>query len=63
MEKPDIVIGTPSRILGHIQASNLHLKETLELLVIDEADMVFSFGYEHDIKTLLRYTRTYMKIP
>ncbi|XP_013419263.1 probable ATP-dependent RNA helicase DDX56 isoform X1 [Lingula anatina] len=55
MEKPDIVIGTPSRILAHIQAKNLYLKESLDMVVIDEADLVFSFGYEADIKTLLSH--------
>ena len=25
------------------------------MLVIDEADLVFSYGYEYDLKTLLRY--------
>ena len=55
MEKPDIVVGTPSRILAHIQAGHLALKETMEMLVIDEADLIFSFGYEDDVKTLLGY--------
>ena len=54
MEKPDIVVGTPSRILAHIHADNLQLKTSVEMLVIDEADMVFSFGYEDDVKQLLR---------
>jgi ATP-dependent RNA helicase DDX56/DBP9 len=54
MEQPDIVIGTPSRILAHIAAKNLQLKSSLELLVIDEADLVFSFGYEQDVKSVLR---------
>ncbi|XP_033113374.1 probable ATP-dependent RNA helicase DDX56 [Anneissia japonica] len=55
MEKPDIVVGTPGRILQHLQCSNLDLKESLEMLVIDEADLVFSFGYESDLKALLEY--------
>lgn len=33
-----------------MNAGNLDLKESLELLVIDEADLVFSFGYEDDVK-------------
>ena len=53
MEKPDIVIGTPSRVLGHLQAHNLCVKDSLEMVVIDEADLVFSFGYETDVKALL----------
>lgn len=54
VEKPDIVVGTPSRILQHLRAKNLVIKESLEILVIDEADLIFSFGYEHEIKDLLR---------
>ena len=34
---------------------NLDLKVGLQMLVIDEADLVFSYGYEHDLKSLLRY--------
>ncbi|XP_071946854.1 probable ATP-dependent RNA helicase DDX56 [Antedon mediterranea] len=55
MEKPDIVVGTPGRILQHLQSNNLDLKESLEMLVIDEADLVFSFGYESDVKAILEY--------
>ena len=53
MERPDIVIGTPSRVLAHLQAHNLVVKDSLEMVVIDEADLVFSFGYETDVKALL----------
>ncbi|KAJ8961788.1 hypothetical protein NQ318_021390 [Aromia moschata] len=41
VEKPDIVVGTPARTLQHIKAGNLDLKRCLEILVIDEADLVF----------------------
>jgi len=53
-EKPDIVVGTPSRLLAHIQAGNLNIKESLEMIVIDEADLVFSFGHEENVKAVLR---------
>lgn len=51
--KPDIVVGTPSRILSHIKANNLQLSRSLQYLVIDEADLLFSFGYEDDVKHLV----------
>ncbi|XP_076650518.1 putative ATP-dependent RNA helicase DDX56 [Halictus rubicundus] len=57
-ENPDIVIGTPSRVLQHLKANNMKLKRTLETLVIDEADLIFSFGYEDEIKNLLNYLPT-----
>lgn len=30
------------------------MKESLEILVIDEADLMLSFGYEDDVKNVLR---------
>ena len=53
MEKPDVVVGTPSRVLAHLKAQNLVLHSSLETLVIDEADLLFSFGFEADLKSLL----------
>ena len=57
-EKPDIVVGTPSRLLQHLKANNVKLKQSLETLIIDEADLIFSFGYEDEIKNLLNYLPT-----
>ncbi|XP_045922928.1 probable ATP-dependent RNA helicase DDX56 isoform X2 [Micropterus dolomieu] len=53
MEKPDVVVGTPSRALAHLNARNLVLHSSLETLVVDEADLLFSFGFEADLKNLL----------
>uniref|UniRef100_A0A673N642 Probable ATP-dependent RNA helicase DDX56 n=1 Tax=Sinocyclocheilus rhinocerous TaxID=307959 RepID=A0A673N642_9TELE len=53
MEKPDIVVSTPSRVQAHINGQNLQLQSSLEMLVIDEADLLFSFGFEADLKSLL----------
>ena len=50
---PDIVVGTPSRVLAHLKAGNIDLSESLETLVIDEADLIFSFGHEADLKAIL----------
>nr|XP_028597088.1 probable ATP-dependent RNA helicase DDX56 [Podarcis muralis] len=53
MEKPDVVVGTPSRVLAHLKAGSLSLQDSLEILVLDEADLLFSFGFEEDLKSLL----------
>ncbi|KAG6922086.1 DEAD (Asp-Glu-Ala-Asp) box polypeptide 56, partial [Chelydra serpentina] len=53
MEKPDVVVGTPSRVLAHLQGHSLRLRHSLEMLVLDEADLLFSFGFEEDLKNLL----------
>ncbi|XP_077291896.1 putative ATP-dependent RNA helicase DDX56 isoform X2 [Arctopsyche grandis] len=55
LEKPDIVVATPSKALAHLKANNMKLKSSLDVLVIDEADLVFSFGYEEEVKNLLNY--------
>ena len=53
--KPDIIVSTPTKILTHLKEANtLDLKSTLELLVIDEADLLLSFGYEEEMKTLVK---------
>ncbi|XP_077325797.1 putative ATP-dependent RNA helicase DDX56 [Lithobates pipiens] len=53
MEKPDIVVGTPSRVLCHMNQGTLCVRDTLQAIVIDEADLIFSFGFEDDLKNLL----------
>ncbi|XP_066588485.1 probable ATP-dependent RNA helicase DDX56 [Prorops nasuta] len=57
-ELPDIVVSTPSRLLHHLKAGNLNLKRSLKTLIIDEADLIFSFGYEEEIKSVLTYLPT-----
>ena len=57
--KPDIVISTPTKILAHLrnerdQSNMIDLKSSIELLVIDEADLLLSFGYEEEMKTLVK---------
>lgn len=51
---PDIIVGTPSRVLMHMEAGHLDdLKNTLEILVLDEADLIVSFGYEAEVRKVL----------
>lgn len=54
--KPDIIVSTPTKILNHLkdQASSIDLKSSLELIVIDEADLLLSFGYEEEMKALIK---------
>lgn len=52
-EKPDVIISTPSKILAHLNASHVDLSESLDSLVIDEADLILSYGYDEDMKAIL----------
>ncbi|XP_014287185.2 probable ATP-dependent RNA helicase DDX56 [Halyomorpha halys] len=60
---PEIVVSTPGRAVLHLKAGNFCLDPSLQILVIDEADLVFSFGHEEDIKEVMRYLpRVYQAI-
>ncbi|KAL1537047.1 DEAD-box ATP-dependent RNA helicase 16 [Salvia divinorum] len=55
---PDIVVSTPACVHtclknGILQAKAL--QESLSVLVLDEADLLLSYGYEDDIKALTAY--------
>ncbi|KAJ2742203.1 ATP-dependent DNA/RNA helicase [Coemansia sp. BCRC 34301] len=54
-ESPDIVVSTPAKILKHLVSKSIVLSQSLETLVIDEADLVLSFGYEEDIKGIVSH--------
>lgn len=54
LENPQIVVATPVRALLHLKSSNLSLKKSLDMLVIDEADLMFSLGYENEVKEVLK---------
>ncbi|KZV66309.1 DEAD-domain-containing protein [Peniophora sp. CONT] len=50
-DKPDVVIGTPSKVLALLQSKTLSLAH-LESLVIDEADLILSYGHDEDVKAI-----------
>ncbi|MCJ1290518.1 ATP-dependent DNA/RNA helicase [Xylographa carneopallida] len=50
---PDIVVTTPARALLNISTSALSLQDLVHL-VIDEADLVFSYGYEEDLQNVAK---------
>ncbi|KAJ1853367.1 ATP-dependent DNA/RNA helicase [Coemansia sp. RSA 1822] len=53
-EQPDVIVSTPAKIMKHLVARNIVLSG-LEMLVIDEADLVLSFGYEDDIRGIVAH--------
>ncbi|KAG6813875.1 hypothetical protein H0H92_006282 [Tricholoma furcatifolium] len=50
-DKPDIVIATPSRALALMQSKALSTS-SLDCLVIDEADLILSYGHDEDIRQI-----------
>lgn len=51
----DIVVGTPGRIIDHINRKNLDLSD-IEFLVLDEADEMLNMGFIEDIETIMKKT-------
>lgn len=49
---PQIVVGTPGRILDHIKRRTLKL-DGVQTLVLDEADEMLNMGFIEDINTIL----------
>lgn len=49
-----IVVGTPGRIMDHIDRKTLKL-ENLKMLVLDEADEMLNMGFREDIEKILTF--------
>jgi len=47
-----IIVGTPGRILDHLQRGSLDLK-ALRMLVLDEADRMLDMGFQEELKSII----------
>ncbi|XP_052902421.1 probable ATP-dependent RNA helicase DDX56 [Anopheles moucheti] len=54
-ERPDIVVSTPARLRAVLADGTLNVRESLRCVTIDEADLMFSFGFEKDLKEVLKH--------
>ena len=50
-ENPDIIVATPARASLYLQGSAFSV-ENLVHLVIDEADLILSYGYDDDLQVI-----------
>lgn len=50
-KNPDIILGTPGRLLEHLEAGNLDFTD-VRWLVLDEADRMLDMGFSEDVLTL-----------
>ncbi len=53
--KPQIVVGTPGRIIDHINRGTLVFKD-VHTLVLDEADEMLKMGFQEDLELILSQT-------
>lgn len=52
-KKPNIIIGTPGRILDHLKRRTIKFQH-LKMLVLDEADEMLNMGFREDIDLILQ---------
>ena len=48
----DVIVGTPGRIIDHLQNGDLDLSE-VQHVVLDEADEMLNMGFKDDVETML----------
>lgn len=51
--KPHVIIGTPGRLIDHIESGRLNFNNT-SILVLDEADRMLDMGFAPQIKKILQ---------
>uniref|UniRef100_A0A2M4BJA4 RNA helicase n=1 Tax=Anopheles marajoara TaxID=58244 RepID=A0A2M4BJA4_9DIPT len=54
-DRPDIVVSTPGRLRTVLIDGTLNVRESLRCVTIDEADLMFSFGFEKDLREVLKH--------
>lgn len=54
LQKAEIVVGTPGRILDHLQRRTINLSK-VKYLVLDEADRMLDMGFIKDVEKILQY--------
>ena len=53
-KEPEIIIGTPGRVLDMISRRYLYTKD-IKMLIFDEADEMLSYGFRDNIYNIIQY--------
>ena len=56
-DQPNVLVATPAGLLTHIRSGALssdRLKQSVSTVVVDEADLVLSFGYADDVHEIVK---------
>jgi ATP-dependent RNA helicase DeaD len=53
LKRADVVVGTPGRILDHLERGTLNLSK-IQILVLDEADRMADMGFLPDVERIIR---------
>lgn len=52
-KKPQIIVGTPGRIMDHMRRHTIDINE-IKMLVLDEADEMLDMGFKEDLDIILK---------
>ncbi|MFA6088400.1 MAG: DEAD/DEAH box helicase [Candidatus Woesearchaeota archaeon] len=52
LRSADVVVGTPGRVLDHIERRTINLSK-VKVFVADEADRMFDMGFSHDVEQII----------
>jgi ATP-independent RNA helicase DbpA len=58
---PHVVVGTPGRLLKHLQKNTLTLSN-IQTVVLDEADRMLDMGFEEDVQSILDFTPSHKQV-
>ncbi|KAJ2451829.1 nucleolar DEAD-box protein required for synthesis of 60S ribosomal subunit [Coemansia sp. RSA 2336] len=53
-QRPDVVIATPGRLIDHLRNSQAFGLDTIEILVMDEADRMLDDGFEDELTEIIK---------
>lgn len=53
--RPQVIVGTPGRLLDHVNRQSLRL-HTVRQVVLDEADQMLHMGFLKEVETLINHT-------
>ncbi|TDL28452.1 DEAD-domain-containing protein [Rickenella mellea] len=52
--RPDIIVATPGRLIDHLRNSPTFALDTLDVLILDEADRMLSDGFADELKEIIQ---------
>ena len=55
LRNADIIVGTPGRMLDHLERGTINLSK-VKILVLDEADKMFEMGFVEDVQKIISQT-------
>lgn len=54
IQRADLVVGTPGRILDHLERRTINFAK-VKILVLDEADKMFEMGFIEDVERIMKH--------